>query len=359
MKLLDFLKLIAKDYGVFCVLFFTNDEINDMKNNSEWNSIADIQHMTPEELNLFYSSFFEFNRPFTKIGYKFNNTIKTDGFAACIELAREDGLGMSFKIDSAKFATTGNYLDDLDVAFLSSKHKVHIDPGKSDLFYLCSQKRFKLNAKVQLKRDKQYEWLRLTTLEWPRVSRVHQKLRKLKKKAFILQNGITVEQTETVSKESSKSSIYNIFYSNVASKLINMTFTFDYYCLMIWQDIRYVHHQKKEAKLLKRMAEKQWKQEDTILMFDDNGNKTKNSKHHRSSRGVGWTNFFKRNGYTVCSVDERNTSSKCAACYNPVNVFLDVENSRPWMREKYPTVKCHALLRCRSEVCREECDGKD
>ncbi|KAL0224239.1 hypothetical protein P9112_003629 [Eukaryota sp. TZLM1-RC] len=131
---------------------------------------------------------------------------------------------------------------------------------------------------------------------------------------------------------------------------------------MIWyiqKMHRYVHQQKTEAKLLKRMAEKQWKQEDNILMIGDNGNKRQSSKHHRSSRGVGWRNFFKRNGYTVCFLDERNTSSKCPTCYNPVNVFLDVENPRPWMKEKYPAVKCHALLRCRSEVCREERDGND
>ncbi|KAL0216704.1 hypothetical protein P9112_008888 [Eukaryota sp. TZLM1-RC] len=319
--------------------------------------------MSPEEQNLFWSYFVEFNRPFTNKAYKFNNTMKTDGFAACIELAREDCIGMSFKPDSAKFATAENYLDDFDVEFLSSKHKEHIEPDKNILLNFCSQKRFKLNAKNQLKRDKQYEWLRLTELEWSRVSRVHQKFRKLKKKEYILQNGITVEEIEaTSSKESSKSFIYNIFYSYVASKLTNMTFTFEYYCLMIWRIQkmqRYVHHQKTEARFIKRMAEKQMQQEDTILMFGDNGNERKNLKHHRSSRGVGWRNFFKSNGYAVCLVDERNTSSKCPTCYNPVNVFLDVENPRPWMREKCPTAKCHALLGCRSEVCREECDGKD
>ncbi|KAL0214181.1 hypothetical protein P9112_006365 [Eukaryota sp. TZLM1-RC] len=100
------------------------------------------------------------------------------------------------------------------------------------------------------------------------------------------------------------------------------------------------------------MAKKQWKQEDTILMFGDNHNNSKNSKHHRSSRCVGWRNFLKRNDYTICLVDE------CKVSNLPVNVFLDVKNSIPWMRKNYPTVKCHALLRCRSDVGKE-CDGKD
>ncbi|KAL0244356.1 hypothetical protein GEMRC1_008440 [Eukaryota sp. GEM-RC1] len=94
-------------------------------------------------------------------------------------------------------------------------------------------------------------------------------------------------------------------------------------------------------------------------MFGDNGNKRQNLKHLRSSRGVMWRNFFKRNGYNIVLVDESYTSSKCPTCWGPVKVFMEVDNPRPKTQEEKPTVKLHALLRCQSEKCREECDDKD
>ncbi|KAL0246155.1 hypothetical protein GEMRC1_007369 [Eukaryota sp. GEM-RC1] len=45
--------------------------------------------------------------------------------------------------------------------------------------------------------------------------------------------------------------------------------------------------------------------------------------------------------------------------WGPVKVFMEVDNPRPKTQEKKPTVKLHALLRCQSEKCREECDDKD
>ncbi|KAL0239566.1 hypothetical protein GEMRC1_009674 [Eukaryota sp. GEM-RC1] len=105
------------------------------------------------------------------------------------------------------------------------------------------------------------------------------------------------------------------------------------------------------------MTEKGWNKNDCVLMFGDNGNKSQNLKHLRSSIGVSWRNFFKRNGYNLVLVDESYTSSKCPTCWRPVKVFKEINNPKPWKREKKPLVKCHALLRCKSQECREECHG--
>ncbi|KAL0242871.1 hypothetical protein GEMRC1_005434 [Eukaryota sp. GEM-RC1] len=178
---------------------------------SVWNTKNEIAHMTPAEQNQFWSHFFNFNRAFIKKGYKFNNTIKTDGFSACVELTREDCVGMSFKPDSAKFSSKEEYVQDYDVDEFSLKTKVFIDPGNSDLLYFCSEK---VN-KTRERRDKEYEWPRLTETEWSIWSRVHQKFRRGKKKEFILQDGKTVEQEEsTLSKENSKSTLYDILVNN-------------------------------------------------------------------------------------------------------------------------------------------------
>ncbi|KAL0245184.1 hypothetical protein GEMRC1_009264 [Eukaryota sp. GEM-RC1] len=192
--------------------------------------------MSPAEQNQFWSYFVNFNRPFIKKGYKFNNSIKTDGFSACVELTREDCVGMSFKPDSAKFSSTDEYVQDYDIEEFTLKTKVYIDPGKKDLLYFCSEKIRKPENLAREMRNKEYEWLRLTETEWSRLSRVHQKFRREKKKEFILRDEKTVEQEEsTLSKENSKSTVYETFYDYVGSKLTVIESTFDYYCLMIWR----------------------------------------------------------------------------------------------------------------------------
>ncbi|KAL0231115.1 hypothetical protein GEMRC1_010520 [Eukaryota sp. GEM-RC1] len=216
----------------------TNHQVKEKKIRSEWNTQTEIRHMSPAEQNQFWFYFVNFNRPFIKKGYKFNNSIKTDGFSVCIELTREDCVGMSFKPDSAKFSSKEEYVQDYDVEEFSLKTKVFIDPGKTDLLYFCSEKvnRPFPEQKAREMRNKEYEWLRLTETEWSRWSRVHQKFRRGKKKEFILQDGKTVEQEEsTLSKENSKSTLYDTFYDYVGSKLTVIESTFDYYCLMIWR----------------------------------------------------------------------------------------------------------------------------
>ncbi|KAL0248555.1 hypothetical protein GEMRC1_003791 [Eukaryota sp. GEM-RC1] len=216
----------------------STQQVNVKKKMSEWNTKVEIEHMSPAEQNQFWSYFFNFNRPFIKKGYKFNNTIKTDGFSACVELTREDCVGMSFKPDSAKFSSKEEYVQDYDIEEFSLKTKVFIDPGKTDLLYFCSEKvnRPFPEQKAREMRNKEYEWLRLTETEWSRWSRVHQKFRRGKKKEFILQDGKTVEEEEsTLSIENSKSTLYDTFYDYVSSKLTVIESTFDYYCLMIWR----------------------------------------------------------------------------------------------------------------------------
>ncbi|KAL0239401.1 hypothetical protein GEMRC1_009509 [Eukaryota sp. GEM-RC1] len=115
-------------------------QVNVKKKMSNWNTQTEIHKMSPAEQNQFWSHLFNFNRPFIKKGYKFNNTFKIDGFSACVELTREDCVGMSFKPDSAKFSSKEEYIQDYEVEEFSLKTKVFIDPGKTDLLYFCSER---------------------------------------------------------------------------------------------------------------------------------------------------------------------------------------------------------------------------
>ena len=66
-------------------------------------------------------------------------------------------------------------------------------------------------------------------------------------------------------------------------------------------------------------------------------------------KGVGMRKLFTRVGYEVLLVDEFRTSCTCFGCEGgECKKFKYVENPRPWMREKRPTVLRHGLLSCKN-----------
>ncbi|KAL0221731.1 hypothetical protein RCL1_001585 [Eukaryota sp. TZLM3-RCL] len=194
--------------------------------------------------------------------------------------------------------------------------------------------------------------MRFTQNEWSRVSRLHQKTRRINRRTFLLSNGITVEAEEAkLSNHVSKSTVYATFKLYVQQKISTLILTTNFYCLKIWRIQkmqRYVHIQKAEEKLWKRLKSIYANPEDVAIILGDNGNKTKALRHQKSTRSVAWRKFFKRHGYTMCLLDERYTSSKCPCCHDDVVRFKKVPNP------KTPEVTLNAVLKCSSEVC----DGK-
>ncbi|KAL0220930.1 hypothetical protein RCL1_000784 [Eukaryota sp. TZLM3-RCL] len=331
-------------------------EINERKKRDDWNTITEIRTFSPEEQNVFWNYFLKFNRPFKKYGYKFNNCIKTDGFSATIELVREDCVGMQFKPDSSIFSDEEQYFHDYDLDILRSKRLVYVDPGKNDLLYFCSKRLDNQLIRTEsIKRNQNYLWMRFTQNEWSRVSRLHQKIRRINRRTFLLSNGVTVEAEEA--KQSitvSKSTVYATFKLYVQQKISTLILTTNFYCLKIWRIQkmqRYVHIQKAEEKLFKTLKSIYGNPEDVAIILGDNGNKTKALRHQKSTRSVAWRKFFKRHGYTMCLLDERYTSSKCPCCHDDVVKFKKVPNPKPWKREETPEVTLNAVLKCSSEGC--------
>ncbi|KAL0218301.1 hypothetical protein RCL1_009149 [Eukaryota sp. TZLM3-RCL] len=114
---------------------------------------------------------------------------------------------------------------------------------------------------------------------------------------------------------------------------------------------RYVHIQKAEEKLLKRLRSIYGNQEKVAIILHDRCNKTEALRPQKSTRSVAWRKFFKRHSYTMCLLDEKITSSKCPCCHDDVVKFKKVPNPKPWKREETPEVTLNAVLKCSSEGC--------
>ncbi|KAL0228347.1 hypothetical protein RCL1_004490 [Eukaryota sp. TZLM3-RCL] len=194
-------------------------EINERKKRDDWSTIDDRTRFSPEQQNVFWNYFLKFNRPFKKYD-KFNNCVKTDGFSATIELVREDCVGMQFEPDSSIFSDEDQYFHDYDLDILRSKRLVYVDPGKNDLLYFCSKRlNNQLTRTESIKRNQNYLWKRFTQNEWSRVSRLHQKIRRINRRTFLLSNGITVEAEEAKQSNTvSKSTLYATFKLYVQQK---------------------------------------------------------------------------------------------------------------------------------------------
>ncbi|KAI8082663.1 uncharacterized protein B0P05DRAFT_537931 [Gilbertella persicaria] len=70
-----------------------------------------------------------------------------------------------------------------------------------------------------------------------------------------------------------------------------------------------------------------------------------NVKFHEPIREVGMRRMLQKEGFLVHLIDEFKTSSICPVCKGDVDTFKEVVNPRPFRRKKYPTVKCHGLIR--------------
>ncbi|KAI7897481.1 uncharacterized protein BX663DRAFT_584818 [Cokeromyces recurvatus] len=67
---------------------------------------------------------------------------------------------------------------------------------------------------------------------------------------------------------------------------------------------------------------------------------------------VGIRRMLKKEGLQVYLLDEYKTSSFFPKCKNgKLEKFSHVKNPRPHVRDKYPVVECHCLLRCTNQKC--------
>ena len=106
--------------------------------------------------------------------------------------------------------------------------------------------------------------------------------------------------------------------------------------------------QKLDSMLIKDFKEAYGPPAETAVFWGDWSDR-KNRRFFEPIKGKGLRKVFRKAGYLVLLVKEFRTSKMCSKCQIEGAVctsFRRVKNPRPHMRQRFPTVKCHGLLRC-------------
>ncbi|KAJ2803269.1 hypothetical protein H4R21_002099 [Coemansia helicoidea] len=112
--------------------------------------------------------------------------------------------------------------------------------------------------------------------------------------------------------------------------------------------LAYIHTERANARLV-RSLRVEFGNNAVLIMGDWSA---PHQSFHEPIRGKGMRKMLRRHGLTVYLVDEYMTSSLCPACgKESLHKFKEVDNPRPWMRQKMPKVICHGLLECRNPLC--------
>ena len=111
---------------------------------------------------------------------------------------------------------------------------------------------------------------------------------------------------------------------------------------------QYVSKQKLDSELINEVRKKFGPPATTVVFMGDWSEST-HRRFHEPVKGKGFRQLFRKAGYQVLLVKEHKTSKMCsecqvdgAECFN----FRRVKNPRPFMRQRFPEVICHGLVKC-------------
>lgn len=285
---------------------------------------------------------------FKKKNYSFHHMICTDGISCSILLIRNDMIGKRIPTNKKK-GNNEKYIDELenkDYKRLKDKTIVAIDPNKGDLIY-CVDDVTKERNQFRYTQDQRRNETK---------SKKYQKIILEKKQEKI--EGKTITQWETelslVDKET-ELSIYDkktlnfIKFKNYLLKKneINKRL-YPFYEKEIFRKLRlngYINRLRSEQMMINNFIEKFGQPEETIICFGDWDQK-KQMKYKEPTKGKGFRNLFRQNGFDVYLVDEFRTSCRCSVCEGECETFRECENPRPW--KKGTKITRHGLLRCKT-----------
>jgi hypothetical protein len=200
---------------------------------------------------------------------------------------------------------------------------VGIDPGVDDLIYATNG-----DTKTTI-RDNGQTKLKTTTFRYSRMQRRFETksrkyaniIEKNKKKTIV--NGKTVKELEA---ELSGTNFNSCILSNVKNNILLKNRVnnelFDYYEKHIHRQLKWFGHinrERSEANMINNFKNKFGSPKDVLILMGDwskhregeLGESTqKNMRYKEPTKGKGFRQLFKRNGYKLCLVDEYNTSQK-------------------------------------------------
>ena len=284
-------------------------------------------------------------KEFNKKGYIFNGEISTDGIVVSILLIRKDKYNPNGKnkiphIKKPKNFSIDRYISDLDekeTAKFKKCNIIGIDPGKSDLLFCVSEnkkniKTFRYSNIQRIKETKSKKYTKL--LENNKVD--------------IQINNKTIKQIETkLSNYDKKSCIYKNVKAYIKNKNNINEILKEYYKKEIYRKLkwyRFINRQKSERKMINNFKNIFGDPQETIIAIG-NWEQKKNIKYSPPTKGIGFRNLFRKNGYKVFLVDEYNTSKMNYYNHQENEKFRKRINPRPW---KTDICLYHGLLRSKS-----------
>jgi len=279
-------------------------------------------------------------------GKKFHHMLETDGVATSV-LFEWENVPVVKKSKSKNAVPTESYLDELPPATLQSlrsRKVVSIDPGMSDLLscisevsttttpeklrYTQNQRRFDLKT-VSRRRQLQYE----------------------KDHTIIAGKTVTTHETE-LSAYNHKTVNIKKFKQYLRAKFLFNSQLAPFYRHYHFRKDRFntfIDTQKSERAFLNKFRRTFGTPTDTVVAFGD-WEQRQHRKYKEPTKGKGFRQMLRRDGYDVFLVDEHKSSVQCSSCCSPsarCHKFrrrLDPNTSKP--QEQRHRRDVHGLLVC-------------
>ena len=270
---------------------------------------------------------------FKKKWYSFHHMIETDGISCSILLLRKDKVGK--KVRQKKGGNKEQYIDELkskEYKELKNKKIVAIDPNMSDLLYCVDSD------------NKERNFFRYTQNQ----RRKETKYKKYRNIILQLKDKKVIELETELSKYNRKTLNYDEFKKYIQNKNeVNMKL-FKFYENYIFRKLKlnsYINRLKSEQKLITRFKKIFGESKDAIICIGD-WEQRKHRKFKEPTKGVGFRNKFRKNGFQVYLVDEFRTSCMCSNCEDgKCSKFRMIRNPKP---AKNDSILSHGLLRCKN-----------
>ena len=305
-----------------------------------------------------WSMFFKTeSKVFKKKGYIFNHQITTDGVSCTLLFIRKDLYNPLKTVKIMHMKKPSNYIDTKYVKDLTDCEKrkidfktiVGIDPGVDDLIYATNG-----DTKTVV-RTNGLTKLKTTTFRYSRMQRrVETKSRKYaniieKDKKTELIGGMNVKKIEDrLSKRNFNSCIFSNISNNIRLKNRINGQLFDYYEKNVYRQLKwfaYINRMRSEANMINRFKETFGKPEDVMIFIGD-WSTQKNMRYKEPTKGKGFRDLFKKNGYKIYLVDEYNTSKKMNGSGDEMEKFKYIRKKKYNKTSKYSKkVEVHGLIR--------------
>jgi len=302
----------------------------------------------------------------TIICYTFHHQLQTDGIAASVICIRKEYAGI-LKPKNPKFKYKEPYGHEISqgrrIQLQTMPNFVGVDPNKRDLAYAkMINKNDYNNAEQNNDPDAKMHAIK-KGIEWRHTqdnrrfrtgtTKNRKRLQKEKKENYDI-TGFSIQQREAqLSRFCKKTLSFVSFKQYLFHKNKLNYFTGPFYREKKHRNRRFRAfgaRQKLDSELINNFKETFGPPATTVVFWGD-WSENKNRRFFEPIIGKGLRQVFRKAGYQVYLVREFKTSKMCSECQNDqaiCNEFRYVKNPRPKSRQRFPTIMCHGLLRCRT-----------